>query len=205
MKRLRALLPQALALTFALGGGAAGCSLLAPKKDPTRFYELTAAETAGKAPAASPTARPPLLLAVEVDGYLQNPSLAERVTPNRIAYLPFDQWAEPLGEGLTQVLKQSLANHTGHSVLEAREHYIVRDAIRLNLRLERCDLLPERRVQFKATWTLQALPNGPVHTGSFDETRPYPDTAPTLQGAVAVWSELATALSQTLGQAVMSK
>lgn len=84
-----------------------GCLGLKPAVDTTRFYVLTAAPPAARAPASAPG--PTVMLGrVEVADYLRSPQLAIRVESNRIEYSGLHHWAEPLHAALPRVIEENL-------------------------------------------------------------------------------------------------
>ncbi|HAB19337.1 MAG TPA: PqiC family protein [Verrucomicrobiota bacterium] len=174
-----------------------GCSVLTPKKDPTRFYELTALT---EVPATgAPPAESTVVLTVEVAGYLQNNSLAQRIAPNQLAYFPFDQWAQPFGEGVDQTVRNDLSLLTRGSVLRANQSYVTRDATRLDVRVWRFDVMPQSQVQVTASWQIRTTQSGAVvRQGRFSQNRPYSADPTSLQPAVAAMNQLLHELSRAI-------
>ncbi|MBN9690517.1 MAG: membrane integrity-associated transporter subunit PqiC [Verrucomicrobia bacterium] len=185
-----------LLLTVATALLGSGCSVLSPKKDPTRFYELTGSNTSAPASSASGGT---LVLNVQLAGYLQNTSLAQRLAPNQLTYLPFDQWAQPLGEGISQVLREDLSAGTGLAVVNANNTYVIRDATRVDVVIRQFDVLPSDRVQITAQWQVRTnLTGSPIKSGEFRQERPYAPNVKSLQDAVAVLSQLLGEVSQAI-------
>jgi uncharacterized lipoprotein YmbA len=88
---------------------AAGCTLLAPAADPSRFFVLTAlstssAEGSGLALGVGP---------VRVASYLAVSEVQVRTRPTELSRSSVDRWAEPLEEGITRVLAQNLSAELG--------------------------------------------------------------------------------------------
>ncbi len=87
-----------------------GCSsLLAPQRDVSRFYTLSAVvEAGGHDEANSPG---PLygLGPIALPPYLDRNALALRVSPAEVTYSEADLWAEPLQTNLTRVVQQNLS------------------------------------------------------------------------------------------------
>ena len=95
-----------LALTVCLA--VAGCSVLAPQPDPSRFFTLA---PMAQAPAAAP-AQPGFtygLGPIKLPAYLDRNEIPTRVSPTEIIYSPAERWAEPLQASVTRVLMQNLA------------------------------------------------------------------------------------------------
>jgi len=88
--------PLLLVTSLALGCGLFG--------DGSRFYTLSVATGA-------PLARQPLRVGlgpIVVPAYLDAPTIATRVDPNRIEYARFDRWAVPLASEVRRVLAEDL-------------------------------------------------------------------------------------------------
>ncbi|HLK12391.1 MAG TPA: PqiC family protein [Candidatus Binatia bacterium] len=93
------------------GIGLAGCSLLAPQPDRSRFFVLT--PVAAEAGAAAPLAVALGLGPVTLPPYLAHGRLATRVAPNQIAYSERDWWAEPLAANVARALARDVALRLG--------------------------------------------------------------------------------------------
>jgi uncharacterized lipoprotein YmbA len=86
-----------LLISLALGCGLHG--------DGARFYTLSAARS------AAPLARHPLRVGlgpVLVPAFLDAPTIATRIGPNRIEYARFDRWAVPLASEVRRALGEGL-------------------------------------------------------------------------------------------------
>ena len=102
---------HALQFVIALAGLSliqAGCSVLRPQPDRTRFFVLepVAAADAGAPPTAHAIALG--LGPVTFPGYLDRPQLVRRVSPHQIAISELDHWAEPVQATFTNVLQHDL-------------------------------------------------------------------------------------------------
>jgi len=88
-----------------------GCASTAP----TRFYVLTAVpETAPRRPQAGDGR--PLAIGVgpvALPRYLDRPQVATHASPHELRFAEFDQWAEPLQDGVTSVLAENLSHVLG--------------------------------------------------------------------------------------------
>jgi uncharacterized lipoprotein YmbA len=101
---------RAIVLAAALGS-AAGCSVLAPQEDPTRFYVLTSAVAAQTDP--PPAGVHVVVGPVVLPDYLNRPQVVTRSEPHRIDIAEFDRWAEPLPSAFVRVLGQNLRASLG--------------------------------------------------------------------------------------------
>ena len=97
---------------------AAGCSVLSPQPDPSRFYILSPVSESNAVQTAS---NPRLTLGVgpvEFPDYLRRLPVVTRVEPNRIELSDDKQWAEPLDKNFTRVLSENLATMLGTQRIE---------------------------------------------------------------------------------------
>jgi uncharacterized lipoprotein YmbA len=94
----------------------AGCgSLFSAKKDPSKFYVLTAVPT-DAAPATPPL--PGVALSVfspEFPQYLDRPQLVTRIGANQRQINEFQRWSEPVQSGFARVLTEDLGTLAGTS------------------------------------------------------------------------------------------
>jgi uncharacterized lipoprotein YmbA len=98
----------------------AGCKLLPiqpAKSDATRYYTLSA-------PVASAPAAPGPRLwirRVELPAYLEYKPFVTRVGPNEVRVVDEVRWAEPLDQGVAEVLRRRLEGLTGIYGMESRD------------------------------------------------------------------------------------
>ncbi len=100
-----------LALAIA-GFSSAGCSILAPRPDPSRFFTLTAVDASQAQSAAAPASKGSLtygLGPVTLPPYLDRNAMAMRVSPTEVKYSTVDRWAEPLQVSVPRVLLENIA------------------------------------------------------------------------------------------------
>lgn len=92
----------------------AGCSVLAPQPDPSKFYILTPVSD-GSAMTAMPfstSADSQLTIGVgpvDFPDYLRRLPVVTRIAPNRIELSDEKRWAEPPDKNFTRVLSENLA------------------------------------------------------------------------------------------------
>lgn len=85
----------------------AGCTLLSPRPDPSRFYTL-AARAPAVAAAADGGELSVVVGPVSLPAYLDRNEVAVRVSPSELKYALTDRWAEPLLQNFTSVLVEDL-------------------------------------------------------------------------------------------------
>ena len=88
---------------------AAGCSLLAPAADPSRFFVLVPLGAAGASGSDLPLGVGP----VRIAGYLAVSEIQVRENPTELRRSAIDRWAEPLDESIPRVLAQNLSAELG--------------------------------------------------------------------------------------------
>ena len=92
----------------------AGCTLLSPRHDPSRFYTLAPRERPAAPAPAGREAGPSILVGpVTFPAYLDRNEVAIRVSPSELKYAVAERWAEPLVQNFTRVLVEDLGNALG--------------------------------------------------------------------------------------------
>ena len=99
---------------FAMMAMTAGCSVLSPQPDRSRFFILSpVSDSAGMAARPASTSPDSQLTIgigpVEFPDYLRRLAVVTRVAPNRIVLSDDRRWAEPLDKNFTRVLSENLA------------------------------------------------------------------------------------------------
>ncbi len=87
----------------------AGCTLLAPRHDASRFYTL-APRTPAAAPPIGHEGLSVVIGPVTLPTYLDRNEVAVRVSPSELKYALTERWAEPLVQNFTRVLVEDLGN-----------------------------------------------------------------------------------------------
>lgn len=103
------LAPLAVAIAYLTS---AGCSILAPRPDPSRFFTLAAIDAPQAPPQAAPGSPRPLtygLGPITLPSYLDRNAMAIRVSPTEIRYSGIDRWAEPLQISVKRVLLENMS------------------------------------------------------------------------------------------------
>jgi uncharacterized lipoprotein YmbA len=85
---------------------AAGCALLAPQRDPSRFYLLT--PVAEGEPARAGRALTLGVGPIHLPEYLDRPEVVIRTGPNTVKLSPTDRWAEAVKSGFRRVFADNL-------------------------------------------------------------------------------------------------
>jgi hypothetical protein len=88
-----------------------GCALLQPQADPTRFYVLTVQNAPPARAVEGEFKRWKVgLKPVELPAYLRSKAMVVRTGTNEIHFADFDRWAEPLDQGISRVMKETLSS-----------------------------------------------------------------------------------------------
>ena len=98
-----------LLLCAVAAGTLTGCGLLQPHTDPTRLYVLTTRSSSF--PVRATGEAKPLnvgLKPVEIAAYLKGKSMVVRKGSNEVHFADFDRWAEPLDQGISRVIRETL-------------------------------------------------------------------------------------------------
>lgn len=92
--------------------GLTGCSVVpAPTADLTRFYVLSNPRTDAAEISQSSDGLQIGLKRVEVSPYLDKGSLVVRRGNNELVYNDFARWAEPIGEGVSRIVRSRLLDN----------------------------------------------------------------------------------------------
>jgi uncharacterized protein len=100
------------ALVAILLAATAGCSVLTPQKDASRFFMLTAVTDGGASSSSAARSSHQFSVGVgpvEFPGYLKRPEIITRVSSDQVKLSEDKRWAEPVDSNFQAVLGQDLA------------------------------------------------------------------------------------------------
>lgn len=105
---------KATLIAFGACAMTAGCSVLSPQPDRSKFFILTPVSSSAVMAArpASTNSASQLVIGVgpiDFPDYLRRPPVVTRVAPNRIDLSDERRWAEPLDKNFVRVLSENLA------------------------------------------------------------------------------------------------
>lgn len=120
----------------------AGCSILSPQPDRTKFFVLTAVTDAGATgtPPAAANGTSELVIGVGPIGfpdYLRRPEVVTRTSPTTVELSDVDRWAEPLDSAFARVLSEDLSRLLGTQRIVAYPWY---QSNRVDYQVE-CDVI----------------------------------------------------------------
>jgi uncharacterized protein len=195
--------PAALAMMLAL----AGCTILAPQKDQTRFFVLTPVRD-GPAPGMTAASRALTigLGPITIPAYLNRPEVVTRVSASELRVSDNNRWGERLDTNVARVLASDLADELGTPEIVRypwRIHMPMDYAV--SVAFQRFERTAGDRVVIQAIWTIR---NGKdekiVQTGSTTVNQPSgPDDASASQalsrGLAQVSRDIARAIASRTG------
>jgi len=138
-----------------------GCTLLAPRPDPSRFFVLSAISTASNSPrdATLSVGVGPIL----VPDYLSRSALVIRTSPTEIRPLQIDLWAEPISLGVTRVVAQNLSVLLGTERIICFPAYAVTRADwQVQMELVRFELDTQNSATLTARWGIRDRRSGKI-------------------------------------------
>ena len=96
----------------------AGCSILSPQPDHTKYFVLTAVTDAGATGTASAAANGTSSLVIGIGpigfpDYLRRPDVVTRTSPTTVEISDVNRWAEPLDSAFARVLSEELSRLLG--------------------------------------------------------------------------------------------
>jgi hypothetical protein len=151
------------AIRLALGACvlAAGCSVLSPQPDRSKFLILTPISYGAGTGAqpASTIAGSPLTVGVgpvDFPDYLRRLPVVTRVAPNRVDLSDEERWAEPLDKNFVRVMSENLATLLGTQRIE-KYPWPVNDRIdyRIEVNVERFETTSDGQAQLMASWIIR--------------------------------------------------
>lgn len=170
---------------------------------PTNFYVLTSrADEDVQAGSREETGTLLGIGPIELPDYLDQPQIVTRSSPNALRLAEFDQWAEPLGQGITRVLAENLAQQLVTERI-ALFPWKRADAVDMQVavRITRFESVSDQAL-LTAEWRLVSPAGVDVLTrrSSFVEALPDSDYA----SKVAALSRTLSGLSDEIAQALAS-
>jgi uncharacterized lipoprotein YmbA len=139
----------------------AGCSILSPQPDRTKFFVLTAVTDAGATGTASAAANGTSNLVIGIGpigfpDYLRRPEVVTRTSPTTVELSDLDRWAEPLDSAFARVLSEDLSGLLGTQRIVTYPWY---KSSRVDYQVE-CDVVrfetnSSRGSQLHAQWSIR--------------------------------------------------
>lgn len=194
------MIPATLRLLPAAALLAAGCTLLAPAADPSRFFVLTALSTSSAEGSALALGVGP----VRVATYLAVSEIQVRTSPTELSRSAVDRWAEPLEEGITRVLAQNLSAELGTRDVVLFPWYAEQSpSHQVQLSVRRFELEPDGSGVLEARYEVTALAPRGGHVIRDVELR-QASTGTDVAASVAALSESLAELARRIAADIRS-
>ena len=180
----------------------AGCTLLEPQRDTSRFFTLSPVAQATDAPSAEGLVVG--LGPVRVPAYLDRPELATRIASTEVKFSPTERWAEPLSASIRRVLAENLSVLLGTEEIvpfpwSVGTHVDWVVAVDV-LRFERT---PGGQVEVAARWIVREGAGGRIRLAR--ETRQAQQAnGDGTAAAVEAWNEAVAALGRDIADGIAS-
>jgi len=184
-------------IAFGACAMAAGCSVLSPQPDRSKFFILTpisdSGGTAAKPASTSPDSRLTLGLGpVDFPDYLRRLPVVTRVAPNRIDLSDEKRWAEPLDKNFTRVLSENLATLLDTQRIE-KYPWPLRTKVdyEIEIDVQRFEATSDGQTQLIASWIIRDGPSNKILYAS-QTTAGAPAGPDELSASSALSGDLAT-------------
>lgn len=168
MKRSSILLLGTVLGCWLVGGGCA-------TTEPTRFYVLASPQVTSSR--AGDSNCPVLGIGpVEIPAYLDRPQIVVRLSPNEIQPSDFDQWGEPLVQGISRVIADAISKEI---CVQRVEYYPWKSSMsvdyQVTLRIRSFEGKPGEKAQLVADWRLYGPDSRrPLREGTIEYSEPVP-------------------------------
>jgi len=189
-------------LAGVIAASVTGCSymakaILAPQKDISKFYLLTAtADTTAPTtpPATTQSTSGDFTLGlgpIKLPPYLDRPEIVTRMAPNRLELSKEDRWGESIQNGFTRSMERDLAAQTGAAVIIFPWYNTVHIDMQVQIDVSRFETDAQGTATLSAKWTvLDSTGKNILYTVESNLTQPSKPGDNT---------EAAAALSRTIG------
>ena len=156
----------------------AGCSVLAPQPDLSRFYILTPVSDGGATPATPASTGPDSRLTIGVGpvdfpDYLRRLPVVTRVAPNRIELSDEKRWAEPLDKNFIRVLSENLVTLLNTYRIE-KYPWALKTQVdyQIEVDVQRFETNSDGQTQLIASWIIRDGPTSKILYASERALRP---------------------------------
>jgi uncharacterized lipoprotein YmbA len=176
---------------------AAGCSVLSPQPDQSKFFILTPVSDSAGMAARPASASPDSQLTIGVGpvgfpDYLRRLAVVTRVAPNRIDLSDEKRWAEPLDKNFTRVLSENLATLLNTQRVE-KYPWALRTRVdyQIEIDVQRFETTSDGQSQLIASWIIRDGPSSKILYAS-QTTADAPAGPDEASASSALSSDLAT-------------
>ncbi|HTY55540.1 MAG TPA: PqiC family protein [Candidatus Binataceae bacterium] len=147
-----------MALT-ALIALSAGCSVLSPQEDRTRYFVLTPTSQSSSAAAEPSVAGHELSIGlgpITLPRYLQRPEVITRLNDTEFSVADHDRWGEPLDASVSRVLTQDLSSDLPNSqIVQFPWSKKIALDYRISVDFSRLERAADGKTMVQALWTIR--------------------------------------------------
>jgi uncharacterized protein len=176
---------------------AAGCSVLSPQPDRSKFFMLSpVSDSAGIATSPAST-NPDSQLTIGVGpvgfpDYLRRLAVVTRVAPNRVDLSDEQRWAEPLDKNFIRVLSENLATLLNTQRVEKYPWALATKVdYQIEVDVQRFETTSDGQSQLRANWIIRDGPSSKILYAS-QTTADAPAGTDAVTASSALSSDLAT-------------
>jgi uncharacterized lipoprotein YmbA len=182
----------------------AGCTLMAPAPDKSRFFVLTPIGP-GESGSALDQSKPRNLALglgpIKFPDYLQRGDIVTWIEPNRLQYSDNDHWAEPLKDNFTSVFAQNLTGLLGtQQIVNFPWYSSTHIDYQIAVTMERFECNDRGQARLAADWSINDANGRALDGGQSDLNAPCGSN---IDQAVAGLSQTLAAFSRQIAQAVV--
>jgi uncharacterized protein len=176
---------------------AAGCSVLSPQPDQSKFFILSPVSDGAGIAARPASTSPDSQLTVGVGpvsfpDYLRRLAVVTRVAPNRIDLSDEKRWAEPLDKNFVRVLSENLATLLNTQRVEKYPWPLAtRVDYQIEIDVQRFETTSDGQSQLRASWIIRDGSSEKILYAS-QTTADAPAGADEISASSALSSDLAT-------------
>jgi len=194
-------------IAFGVCAMAAGCSVLSPQADRSKFFILSPVSDSAGITARPSSTSPDSQLTVGVGpisfpDYLRRLAMVTRVSPNRIDLSDERRWAEPLDKNFTRVLSENLATLLSTQRIEKYPWALTTKVdYQVEIDVQRFETTSDGQTQLIASWIIRDGSSTKILYAS-QTTAGAPAGADETSASAALSSDLAT-LSKEIASRVI--
>src|SRR5580658_5103957 len=148
-------------IAFGVCAMAAGCSMLSPQPDRSKFFILSPVSDSAGITAGAASTSPDSQLTIGVGpvsfpDYLRRLAVVTRVSPNRIDLSDEKRWAEPLDKNFVRVLSDNLATLLNTQRVEKYPWPLeTRVDYQIEIDVQRFETTSDGQSQLRASWIIR--------------------------------------------------
>jgi len=188
---------KAKSIAFGVGVMIAGCSVLSPQPDRSKFFILSPVSDSGGMNAKPPSTSADSQLTIGVGpvdfpDYLRRLPVVTRVSPTEVDLSDERRWAEPLDKNFTRVLSENLATLLDTQRIQKYPWSLKTQVdYQIEIDVQRFETTGDGQSQLIASWIIRNGQSGKILYAS-ETTSGAPASADAAGASAALSSDLAT-------------